>query len=555
MTRLGLAVLLLLAFASSAHAATVSVEDFQFNPGSTTVATGGQVQWSWTGSNHTVTSDPGSSETFGSGGPFNAGHVYSHNFNTPGTFTYHCEVHSSMHGTVNVAGTTGRVLADSDASGAVSAADSGLDGVTVEAYDALEYQSNPAGAAPIGSAITDSSGRYIFDNTLNSSTHFVTLAVAQQPGFGASSAITGLPVSSTSVHENEDFLLQGTGSVSGTVWNDVNGNGAHDSPETGKSGVSVSLGGKRSANTDADGNYSFANAVPGASTVSVTAPTGFGVVGSAARPIDLQNPDYSATGQDFFVRQLPGSISGSVRDDPNASGTVDAGEGTLSGVTVGLDTNGDQVSDTTTTTAADGTYSFANLTPRNYRVTMVAPDGFENTGPAAIETGVAAGQNSPVSPFFARRTPSAATPAPDGSKGTGGNDLLKGTAGGDKIFGLGGDDTILGLGGNDALDGGAGNDNIDGGAGKDSLLGGKGNDTLTGGTGNDRLVGGPGNDRLFGGAGNDRLTGNGGKDKLNGGPGNDTIDARDGVADNVNCGPGKDKVKADKKDKLRGCES
>jgi hypothetical protein len=46
-----------------------------------------------------------------------------------------------------------------------------------------------------------------------------------------------------------------------------------------------------------------------------------------------------------------------------------------------------------------------------------------------------------------------------------------------------------------------------------------------------------------------------GKDKLNGGPGNDTITSKDGIAESVNCGSGRDKVKADKKDKLKGCES
>jgi hypothetical protein len=210
-------------------------------------------------------------------------------------------------------------------------------------------------------------------------------------------------MSHTSVYEDEDFLLEGTGTVAGTVWTDVNGNGAHDSPEVGKAGVAVSLSGKRSTTTDADGNYSFANAVPGPGTVDVTAPSGFGVIGSASRAINLQNPDYSATGQDFFVQQL-GSISGSVRDDTNGSGTLDPGEAGVGGVSIGLDTNGDQVADTTTATNTGGAYSFPNLAPRNYRVILNVPFGYDNTGPATIETDVAAGGDSPLSPFFIRRT-------------------------------------------------------------------------------------------------------------------------------------------------------
>jgi Ca2+-binding RTX toxin-like protein len=252
----------------------------------------------------------------------------------------------------------------------------------------------------------------------------------------------------------------------------------------------------------------------------------------------------------------PGSISGSVRDDPNGNGAVDADEGVLGGVTVGFDTNGDQALDVTATTTDDGSYSFKNLEPRTYRVTLVVPEGYESTGPAAIEIDLASGQNAALSPFYIRKT------GPDfdvelvaqDDKPTGGDDLLNGTAKADTIFGLGGNDVLLGFAGNDLLDGGAGNDQLDGGPGNDKLKGQKGNDELTGGAGDDVLIGGPGKDKLNGGKGNDKLFGNGGRDSLVGGPGNDAIDARDGVVELVKCGPGKDSVKADKKDRLSGCE-
>ena len=43
-------------------------------------------------------------------------------------------------------------------------------------------------------------------------------------------------------------------------------------------------------------------------------------------------------------------------------------------------------------------------------------------------------------------------------------------------------------------------------------------------------------------------------DTLNSGAGADTINVRDGKRDTVRCGPGKDKVRADKRDRLHGCE-
>jgi hypothetical protein len=88
----------------------------------------------------------------------------------------------------------------------------------------------------------------------------------------------------------------------------------------------------------------------------------------------------------------------------------------------------------------------------------------------------------------------------------------------------------------------------------DTLRGTSGSDLIRGGRGNDKIFGGAGNDCLYGEAGNDKLDGGKGRDTLSGGPGNDTINSKDGVAEKVNCGKGRDKVKADKKDKLTGCE-
>ncbi len=124
--------------------------------------------------------------------------------------------------------------------------------------------------------------------------------------------------------------------------------------------------------------------------------------------------------------------------------------------------------------------------------------------------------------------------------------LLTGTACADTLIGRAGADRLRGLAGNDTLLGGAGND---------TLLGGAGNDRLLGGTGNDRLLGGAGNDTLLGGAGADRLLGGAGRDRFEGGPGNDTIEAADGISETIRCGPGRDTVRADRGDRLTGCES
>ncbi len=177
------------------------------------------------------------------------------------------------------------------------------------------------------------------------------------------------------------------------------------------------------------------------------------------------------------------------------------------------------------------------------------------------------------------------TPAPGACAnrqvGTARNDVLRGTAFGDRIFGLEGNDAITGLAGSDCLEGGSGSDRLAGGdgvdrltggpgadrldggsgsdrgfgsEGSDSLVGGAGNDLLDGGVGNDSLSGGAGNDLLIGGQGNDRITGGPGADRVSGGIGNDTINARDGVRENVSCGSGRDTAIVDRLDRTTGCE-
>jgi hypothetical protein len=134
------------------------------------------------------------------------------------------------------------------------------------------------------------------------------------------------------------------------------------------------------------------------------------------------------------------------------------------------------------------------------------------------------------------------------------DDVLRGTAFADRLIGNDGDDLLKGGAADDCLEGGAGDDVLDGGDGNDRLSGASGKDRLIGGKGDDRLTGGKGNDRLSGGAGNDTLAPGAGHDAIDGGAGNDTINAVDGVRETVTCGAGRDTVRADRRDRLRGCE-
>jgi hypothetical protein len=95
--------------------------------------------------------------------------------------------------------------------------------------------------------------------------------------------------------------------ISGTVFNDVNGNGAFDSgTDTGLGGVTVLLSGTSSGSTTtlANGTYTFIGLAPGAFSVDYTTPTGYGNT-SLTRPITgiVLAPGGSSTGSNFFVRR------------------------------------------------------------------------------------------------------------------------------------------------------------------------------------------------------------------------------------------------------------
>ncbi len=77
----------------------VEIENFAYNPDPVTIQEGGKVIWINRDSEaHTATADDGSFDT----GPLEEGKLKSETFKEPGTYTYHCTIHPSMHGTIEV---------------------------------------------------------------------------------------------------------------------------------------------------------------------------------------------------------------------------------------------------------------------------------------------------------------------------------------------------------------------------------------------------------------------------------------------------------------------
>jgi plastocyanin len=82
----------------SSDGATISVVNFQFNPGSITVSVGESVTWTNNSAGrHTTTAKSGEWNT-----QLGAGESFTQIFETAGTFDFFCSIHPSMTGTVTV---------------------------------------------------------------------------------------------------------------------------------------------------------------------------------------------------------------------------------------------------------------------------------------------------------------------------------------------------------------------------------------------------------------------------------------------------------------------
>lgn len=78
----------------------IEISNFAFNPQTLTIKRGDTVSWINMGSaTHAITSDLGNEL---SSGNIENNQIYSHTFNSLGTFSYHCSVHPDMKGKIIV---------------------------------------------------------------------------------------------------------------------------------------------------------------------------------------------------------------------------------------------------------------------------------------------------------------------------------------------------------------------------------------------------------------------------------------------------------------------
>jgi PKD repeat protein len=178
--------------------------------------------------------------------------------------------------------------------------------------------------------------------------------------------------------------------ISGTVFNDVNGNGKQDDTEAGISGVTVTLDGSSTAVTNGGGQYSFVISQDGTHTLVETDPDGF--ISTTSNTLSF----YIVLGQYFIenfgdTSALTGyaSIFGTVFNDTDKDGVQDAGETGIPWVTVALD-------GTSHIANGFGEYTIQITQTGAYTVTETDPDGAISITPNEVTVDVSLGNSYPV---------------------------------------------------------------------------------------------------------------------------------------------------------------
>ncbi|MDO4838244.1 MAG: SdrD B-like domain-containing protein [Clostridia bacterium] len=194
------------------------------------------------------------------------------------------------------------------------------------------------------------------------------------------------------------MILPGT--VEGTVFADANDNGLMDAGETGLVGTVVRLmseeGEQFSATIGEDGTFTFDAVMPGKYYLRYELPE-HGIMAQVVKngnTITGDNVGASdwfdfATGDEYHASLagglILGSINGQTFEDHDGTGEKTDSKASLSGVTLTLKPSRSDLETATIVTEADGSFTFDNLHPDSYQLTVLWPESMAMSRVSKLE--------------------------------------------------------------------------------------------------------------------------------------------------------------------------
>ncbi len=268
---------------------------------------------------------------------------------------------------------SGMKFRDLNGNGIKDGGDTGLEGWTINLSIATP--------ATVMHTSTDANGNYSFQN-LNPDTY--TVSETNQPGW--STTRPGLQTYTVVLGAGQDTTGLDFGnhpapvSISGTVFEDLNGDTLRQGGEPGLLNWVVKLSGDAtdSTLTDSSGRYRFSNLLYGSYTVTEVLQGGWQRNRPAAGAYNLSiSPGDSAAGREFGNFRYA-SISGQKFNDVNANGIKDSGEVGIEAWVIHLAGPATRGASTDT----GGNYAFTSLPPGSYTVSETVQVGWAQTLPA-----------------------------------------------------------------------------------------------------------------------------------------------------------------------------
>jgi hypothetical protein len=168
-----------------------------------------------------------------------------------------------------------------------------------------------------------------------------------------------------------------TYSITGRVFKDINQNGVLDGTDIGYSGWTIHLVNATGFliadnNTDANGYYTFGNLTTGSYRVYITMPNRY--FNSTSTSANVNITSTSAEGINFGIYTTY-SITGRIFNDVNENRIFDGTDTISSGATVYLKNDSGSLI-ASSTSNANGYYSFDNLSYGSYQVNIPLPNGY-----------------------------------------------------------------------------------------------------------------------------------------------------------------------------------